>query len=159
MNKKGFTLIELLVVVAIIGILAAVGVTAYSGYTSNAKKQTCIKNHNQLKKLIAEKHGLCKLENTITLLNWYHSWKQGLEYKFDCSKTFEALSYAVTAHFTNFAKNPYGERVHWGYSIMGNSGSPTKDGDGTYWHALDYKTSRIRTMCGGVLYENVIYGD
>ena len=24
---------------------------------------------------------------------------------------------------------------------------------------IDYKTSRIRTMCGGVLYENVIYGD
>ena len=46
MKLNGFTLIALLVVVAIIGILAAVGVVAYSGYTTAAKKNSCMRSHH-----------------------------------------------------------------------------------------------------------------
>ena len=64
MNNKAFTLIELLVVVAIIGILAAVGVVAYDGYTSNAKKTTCLKQHKELVKMWNARIKWCKMGNT-----------------------------------------------------------------------------------------------
>ena len=159
MNRRAFTLIELLVVVAIIGILAAVGVNTFSGFQEKAKKRTCIYNHNLLKKMIIEKHTFCYSESTITLLKWHSSWKNGAEYEHSCSTSFEGLAYNVAAHFTNFAKNVYGPPVHWGYSINGSSGSPSKDGDGTYWHGINSNTVRLRTVCGGTMYEDILYGN
>jgi type IV pilus assembly protein PilA len=61
-NLEGFTLIELLVVVAIIGILAAVGVTAYSGYTSGAKKSTTKSIHANTLKYVAAEWQKCSMD-------------------------------------------------------------------------------------------------
>ena len=43
-NKNGFSLIELLIVIAIIGVLAAIGWTNYQGLVNSVKKDTTIKN-------------------------------------------------------------------------------------------------------------------
>ena len=67
-NLKGFTLIELLVVVAIIGILAAVGVTAYSGYTSGAKKSTTKAIHANTMKYIAAEWQKCSIGATDVMV-------------------------------------------------------------------------------------------
>ena len=61
MKRNGFTLIELLVVVAIIGILAAVGVTAYSGYTTSAKKAASKSNHKTIHKYVMYEMKKCEL--------------------------------------------------------------------------------------------------
>ncbi len=61
-NQKAFTLIELLVVVAIIGILAAVCVTAYSGYTTSAKKAASKSNHKTIHKYTMYEMKKCELD-------------------------------------------------------------------------------------------------
>ena len=154
---KAFTLIELLVVVAIIGILAAVGVVAYNGYTASAKESVCADNHNRIKKMIVEKATFCELNNTITLRSWQSGFKQGNEFSFNCSSTFSSLANAVTVHLTNFLKNPYNPNVHWGYSIIPNSGSPSSSNMGeTFVHSLNNNSFRIRTYCRDKVIEDII---
>ena len=104
MNKqKGFTLIELLVVVAIIGILAAVGVVAYSGYTSSAKKTTCLKQHKELVKMWNARIKWCEMGNT----SWTY---QGIGFQYNLYPTKMTCNlnmYEYETHFQTYCHTYY----------------------------------------------------
>ena len=155
LKSKGFTLIELLVVVAIIGNLAAVGVVAYSGYTTGAKNSMCKDNHKKIVKTILEKNTFCEINSTIKLKKYYSSFQEGAEYDFNCSNGFINLAQMVGWHMTNFLKNPYTPNNHWAYDWMGNSSSPTTEGQ-TFYHNTSSTQFRIRTLCNGKVIESII---
>ena len=108
MKNKGFTLIELLVVVAIIGILAAVGVVAYSGYTSSAKRNATLAQHEKAVKFIQNNLGLCDVQGGGTL-------KLSSTRSFNCDLVankgnIKNLNNVLIGHFLDLGwKNPYGE--------------------------------------------------
>ena len=156
-THKAFTLIELLVVVAIIGILAAVGVVAYNGYTGAAKKTVCINNHKALIKMIRTKATMCELSNEVTLQGNMRNNVQGTEYQYSCNNRFDRFGAAVAWHFTNFFKDPYDPDNPFGYPITANSGSPSKDGDGTYvFEDSILHGVKLTTMCGGKIYQGTV---
>ena len=69
-------------------------------------------------------------------------FKSNSEYSFNCSNNFESLAQNVGIHMTNYLKNPYSPNDHWGYSWMGNSGTPTQDGR-TYYYTNNKRISRF----------------
>ena len=117
MKKNGFTLIELLVVVAIIGILAAVGVTAYSGYTSAAKKAAAKANQKNVVRWLAAEAQKCQigfekvLNDEVTCSSISSSISSGGN---PAGSTVLAIERALKGKF----KNPYGAN----YAGFGDEG-------------------------------------
>ena len=55
---------------------------------------------------------------------------------------------------TNILKNVYSPNDHWGYSWMGNSGTPSTEGQTFYY--TNNNSIRIRTLCEGSIIETTI---
>ena len=58
---------------------------------------------------------------------------------------------------TNYLKNVYSPKDHWGYSWMGNSGTPTTNGQSFYY--TNNNSIRIRTLCNDEVTETTINGN
>ena len=120
-NLKGFTLIELLVVVAIIGILAAVGVTAYSGYTSGAKKSTTKAIHANTMKYIAAEWQKCSIGSTFIMVKGTETAADSAT-QIECAKESAA---AIVTQLTSEDNSPLQDKNPYvgGYAIV--SSAPT----------------------------------
>ena len=73
---------------------------------------------------------------------------------------FDRFGFAIAWHFTNFFKDPYNTNFSGGYPISGNSGSPSKNGDGTYvFEDTIYYDVILTTMCDGKKYQDRLSDD
>jgi len=110
--------------------------------------------------MIMEKHAYCMLYDEITLKKAMVNNVEGAEFQYSCSNRFDRFGFEISWHFTNFFTDPYNPNFSGGYPITGNSGSPTKNGDGTYvWEDTINYDVRLTTMCGGKEYTDTLSGD
>ena len=99
----------------------------------------------------------CEYSDEVTLRNNMRNNVQSAEYQYSCNIRFDRFIVAVAWHFTNFFKDPYDPKNSFGYPITANSGTPSKDGDGTYvFEDSTLPGVKLTTKCGGKQYQDTV---